>query len=99
MFCVNIIISQHLEACESSRDVFKVNIFANVCGYVWHSFKVYVNGIRGYLLWNKIMSRRACKTSNLLSSTPAVGFKLDSNIVVQLINIEVLDVKLKVRII
>lgn len=39
------------------------------------------------------------KTSNLLSSTSAVGFKLDSNIVARLMDIDVSDVKLKVRII
>ena len=40
----------HLEACESSKDDFILNIFVNVCDYVGYVFKVYVNGIRGYLL-------------------------------------------------
>lgn len=34
----------HLEACESSRDDFILNIFVNVCVYVENGFKVYVNG-------------------------------------------------------
>lgn len=40
----------HLEACESSKDDFLLNIFVNVYGYVRCSFKVYVNGYIDCLL-------------------------------------------------